>query len=608
MNKKTGGIIAVVAVFVFAIAFGVGSFLAGGIGDIFSSESDNKATETETIIIEDDNIALEITDSEELLTDDDDNQVSSYGNIVIAAHRGYSGVAPENTLAAFKVAMDVNADMIELDVQMTKDGEIVVFHDSDMGRITGKSGTITGSNAADVKARNAGKWFPVSGSGMTAAEVEANFASENIPTLSEVLECIKEDDIILQIELKDLTNTSLAKDKQATYPEKVANIVSEAGMQDRIVFSSFNHDYLAAIKELDQSNKTMLITILADADELVTNYDADAYSLDIDTLSQETIEMLHEYNKEVYVWTADNEAQIRNAIYLGADGIVTNQPGAAKVLANADYQYLSDNFISTMPIPEINNLANAARYANFEMDGFSLAREWVVVAGHGKDGSANNTLFVMDGTGIVWGIIDMGYASQDSQIAYDEAHNLMWITGNDGDIYAVDWTGALTGNRNKFCQIATGIVPEFITIDSGYIYAGDSQGTMKAYNLEQIVGQYMGTEQGAPIVFDGAADIEYAIPLNVSGMTIAHNQLNKTKTMIMAIGSATGNSKMVRVLMKDGNTDYTSYSESYTMPAGLAQIKMTGSGLYQMYTGGAKINRTEDSLRNDRIWLVDFKP
>ena len=110
--------------------------------------------------------------------------------VIVLAHRGYSAKAPENTMAAFELALAVGADGIELDVHMTRDGEIVVIHDDTLDRTTNGKGPVSDQTMAELRELDAGSWF------------SPEFAGERIPTLKLVLELIKDKDVLLNIEIK----------------------------------------------------------------------------------------------------------------------------------------------------------------------------------------------------------------------------------------------------------------------------------------------------------------------------------------------------------------------------------------------------------------------
>ncbi|WP_019241362.1 MULTISPECIES: glycerophosphodiester phosphodiesterase [Bacillus] len=141
----------------------------------------------------------------------------------IFAHRGAAGTFPENTMVAFKEAERVGADGIELDVQLTKDGKVVVIHDEQLDRTTNQKGLVMDYTLKELKQFDASYKY-----GKKTGFVE-------IPTLEEVLTWLQGNSMLLNIELKNSV---------ILYPgleEKVINLVKQYNMQDRVIFSSFNH-------------------------------------------------------------------------------------------------------------------------------------------------------------------------------------------------------------------------------------------------------------------------------------------------------------------------------------------------------------------------------
>ncbi len=140
----------------------------------------------------------------------------------IFAHRGASAYAPENTVEAFALAMEQGADGIELDVQMTKDGQVVVIHDETIDRVSDGTGAVRDYTLEELKKFHFSNHME-------------NYENAAIPTLKEVLDLIKSSNMLLNIELK----TGIY-----WYPnleEKTMELVKEAGMEDRVIYSSFNH-------------------------------------------------------------------------------------------------------------------------------------------------------------------------------------------------------------------------------------------------------------------------------------------------------------------------------------------------------------------------------
>lgn len=146
----------------------------------------------------------------------------------VIAHRGFSGEAPENTLVAIRRAIDVGADMVEVDVTMTRDGHVILLHDETLKRTTNGKGKPFKKSLAKIRRLDAGAWFA------------PEFAGERIPTLAETLKIVK-DRVLINIEIKSEAV------KHGVVP-KVAALIVEHGMLDQVVVSSFSPEALRRMK------------------------------------------------------------------------------------------------------------------------------------------------------------------------------------------------------------------------------------------------------------------------------------------------------------------------------------------------------------------------
>ncbi|WP_254118994.1 glycerophosphodiester phosphodiesterase [Bacillus sp. FJAT-29790] len=166
-------------------------------------------------------------------------------NMGIYGHRGFSGCYPENTMIAFEEAESIGVDGIELDVQMTKDGELVVIHDEKVDRTTNGTGYVKDLSYEQIRLLDAGSWF------------DPKFSNQIIPSLSEVLEWVKGLDrkLTVNIELKtdrfDYTNIE----------KNVLSKVYEYQLNDQVIISSFNQNSLKRVREIDPYIQTALLFI-----------------------------------------------------------------------------------------------------------------------------------------------------------------------------------------------------------------------------------------------------------------------------------------------------------------------------------------------------------
>lgn len=239
--------------------------------------------------------------------------------MLLIAHRGYSSAFPENTQPAFSGALAVGVDYIETDVQMTKDGEIVVFHDNDLARITGCEGTVADYTYEELCTMDAGKWFSDA------------YAGEKIPTLRQMLTLVRDwedhadTEVQIYLELKDIGAAD-------GFVEAVYQAANDTGMTERCVFASFRYEYLTQFKQLDPNVRVLYNTVSAEAG-ITEQYPAEFYGFFAETVNAEVISAVHALGRKAFVWTVDTPQRMKDMQAIGADGIATNVPVLAKVVS-----------------------------------------------------------------------------------------------------------------------------------------------------------------------------------------------------------------------------------------------------------------------------------
>lgn len=234
----------------------------------------------------------------------------------IFAHRGFSGMAPENTMAAFEKALAAQADGIELDVHLSRDGRLVVMHDEKVDRTTNGTGWIKDLTLAELKQLDNGSWFG------------KDYENETIPILAEVLERVADSDLIVNIELK---NTIIP------YPNlerKVIREVERFQMVDRVILSSFRHDSLQEVKKINPSIQVGALYTCGMVDPWVyARYlGADAIHPHYLAATAEVIAGCHHHGIKVHPYTVNEEKELKRLIHAGADAIITNFPDRPRQL------------------------------------------------------------------------------------------------------------------------------------------------------------------------------------------------------------------------------------------------------------------------------------
>jgi len=234
---------------------------------------------------------------------------------IIFAHRGASAHAPENTLAAFELAVEQGADGIELDVKLSADGQVVVIHDATLERTTGATGRVKDMTLDDLQALDAGNFF------------SAKFTNEKIPTLEEVFEAVGEKTFINV----ELTNYNAPRDHLV---ESVCMLVKKFGLQKKVLFSSFLTSNLSKTRSYLPNVPTGLLALPGIFGAWQRSFGFafgkyDALHPPLKNATQQHIYFVHRLNRRAHVWTVNKEEDMRRLFKWGADGIFTDDPQLA---------------------------------------------------------------------------------------------------------------------------------------------------------------------------------------------------------------------------------------------------------------------------------------
>jgi len=239
----------------------------------------------------------------------------------VMAHRGDSGSCPENTIIAFEKAITKMADGIELDIHLSKDGEIFVCHDERVDRTTDGRGYIKDLTNNELEKLDAGSWF------------SPQFKGVKLPTLKEVFNIMKNNDLLINIELK--AGSRYYKNIE----QKVVSLVYEYGYNKRVIFSSFDHKCLVTLKNLAPEIKTGILyaAALIEPWEYAKKIKADALHPNFLTVDQELIIGAKRSGLLLNPYTVNDEHTIKQlATTQGIDYIITNYPDKAKKIILRD--------------------------------------------------------------------------------------------------------------------------------------------------------------------------------------------------------------------------------------------------------------------------------
>ena len=238
---------------------------------------------------------------------------------MLVAHRGGAGLAPENTLAAFESGIAQKADAVEMDVHLSKDGEVVVIHDPELSRTTDGSGNVADLTLAEIRKYNAAAKFK-----------GAPVGPQKVPTLQEVVDLVN-GRVALQVEIK-------VKPDGTRYPgieQKVVDILRTANMIDKTVIISFDWPTLQAIKAIEPRLKTGALATsnvfnnvkdLAIIAQQVKAVGADYMGPEKSYLTADLLAALRQQGIGGGAWTVDDPAEMRKLAALNPDFLTTNRP------------------------------------------------------------------------------------------------------------------------------------------------------------------------------------------------------------------------------------------------------------------------------------------
>ncbi|WP_277213274.1 glycerophosphodiester phosphodiesterase [Ruminococcus callidus] len=233
-------------------------------------------------------------------------RLALFQNPTVMAHRGLSADAPENTLYAFSDAISVGADFIELDVQQTRDGVLVVMHDSNLKRTTGVNKDIWDVDYADIQNLDAGSWF------------DPAYANARIPTLEETLQFVDKR-AKLNIEIKPTKHGS------DTLEQDVAELITRYQYTDACYVTSFSYGSLKKVKEANPEIRTGYLMSVAYGQFYSLKY-ADAFSLNKVFVTSQVVNAAHQQGKQIVAWTVNGMSEVRSLCNLHVDSIITDDP------------------------------------------------------------------------------------------------------------------------------------------------------------------------------------------------------------------------------------------------------------------------------------------
>ena len=229
---------------------------------------------------------------------------------LVIAHRGASATAPENTLAAFRLAAEQHTDFVELDVQESGDGQVLVVHDSDLMKVGRDATKIWEGDAAQLRAVDIGSYRG------------PQFSAERVPTLAEALATCKGRCRVV-VELKSYGHNQQLE-------ERVVAIVEAAGMEGDCIFMSLDHEMMRKLKALRPSWRVGLLVAKAMGD--LTELKADFLAVEARMATRRFVWRAHRAGQDVYIWTVNDPAWMLMGLSRGVDGLITDKPDLARAV------------------------------------------------------------------------------------------------------------------------------------------------------------------------------------------------------------------------------------------------------------------------------------
>jgi glycerophosphoryl diester phosphodiesterase len=232
------------------------------------------------------------------------------------AHRGFSAEFLENTMESFQAAYEAGADGVELDVQLTRDGEVIIFHDATLERLTNATGWLAEWTAQELATVQMPK------------ETTEGIKTYSIPTFQEYLDWVKDKDFLTNIEIKSITSEDYGLEK------KVIEAVYQAGVEEKVLISSFHKDALLRVKEIDLTMECGLLTpgcntkILQLTKALGVEYIHPHYT----SITKNLVAEAEKLGLEMNVWTVNDGFSLERMLELAPLGIITDHPDRMRKL------------------------------------------------------------------------------------------------------------------------------------------------------------------------------------------------------------------------------------------------------------------------------------
>lgn len=233
---------------------------------------------------------------------------------LIIAHRGFKSKYPENTLSSFEAAIQCGAQMIELDVTLTKDRELIVIHDDTLDRTTNGKGAVNNFSLKELQKLDAGSWF------------DPKFSDQKLPTLKAVLSLSKNKTFV-NIEIK--ASAYEPANPADAIENRIYDLVSEMGMSKQVLISSFEKNILYNMRKLDSDILLSFLTeypISHHVVDILKDIHAFSWNQDLRYLKRSDVETMHDEGFKVIVFTVNTRDEVKKCLDMNIDGFFTDYP------------------------------------------------------------------------------------------------------------------------------------------------------------------------------------------------------------------------------------------------------------------------------------------
>lgn len=246
-------------------------------------------------------------------------------DFVVIAHRGASGYAPENTMPAMELAYEMSAEMIEVDVMLSRDGVPVLFHDAKVDELTDGTGYLKDYSLEELQTLDAGSWF------------SEEYAGTEIPTLEELL-VWAQDKMTLNIEIK---TEAFREELEQSVEPKVVALIEKYDMANQVIFSSFDYRILARLQELAPSIPAAVLYEAVQSGrkgpiDVVNELQADGFNCSWRQYSEQWQQLLEPSVVPVLIYTVNEAEQMAELIQRGVNGIFSDYPDVLAEVATAE--------------------------------------------------------------------------------------------------------------------------------------------------------------------------------------------------------------------------------------------------------------------------------